>query len=886
MLMPLTRQAHQASMEEPGMAGLLPIRDFLDKVMVRIDGCFVAGYRVGGLNTYFADNGKRNLRKANMEFLLRALPERSMRLQVRCEVTQEVGDLLTRFDQAKQNPLPALTSLERLRRALWEQRERAGYYLNHVITAYFIWDPRIHQELTAEGVNATALMRAAGFSPSIRKCIQRSRAEHEQLLGAFESLLTGVETSLYATGMELERMTDQELFLEVKKALNPKISDRRPYVRSEIGYHSAREQAANVNLEEAETYLNIDGLLYGVLTVKDLPDSTAPGLMRALSVLDYPLVISAEVVIDEQTQVVAQYNSRLKKMQAAQISASGGHKIDVSASVAQRELRDVLDNIQSSSLKTCKWSMTLVTRTSTPAWSHEEIEKARILINERLQQLRYAVARLNGARAIAETWAKQRLWIGSLPGLADENQRDLECLTPNAADLLPLETPWGGTPEALMLFETPYRQLISFSPWGTGLANANLLIMGKSGGGKTFLTQQMLLMAARARPKVSILEKGDSYQALVELMGGRIVDVDLDGRETLNPWDLPPGQTEPSNDKIAFLKQLVLFMIGAGEDDQKDQILLEGLISDAIAATYRRVGMRESNPTPRMSDLAAELAQWQDEDGLDDVRAEARLTAAKLRPWVGDRGIYARLFDRHTNMDLSSDWIYFNIEKLADDPRLQTAMSFSIAHDTAERFSGQDGRPAIMILDECWFLLDSPILAPQVEQLFRTSRKRGGSVWAISQAPEDFVGTSDNPRPQGPAIIKTTDTKIIGQQPGETHALRDHLRLTDVAIEQIKTFSSPRKGHGGDVLIAIGEDADTTHTIRVVPTPVDYWVCTTDKRETVYRRWFLQQHADRPLIESYGLLGEKFPNGLSTLEPLEEECSGEVLRLIKTERTQ
>src|SRR5437660_12868193 len=89
----------------------------------------------------------------------------------------------------------------------------------------------------------------------------------------------------------------------------------------------------------------------------------------------------------------------------------------------------------------------------------------------------------------------------------------------------------------------PYRQLIPFSSFDSSLGDANLLIMAKTGGGKTFLAQLMLLMMARSRPLVSILERGDSYSPLVELMGGRVINVQLDGRETLNPWDLPDGET-------------------------------------------------------------------------------------------------------------------------------------------------------------------------------------------------------------------------------------------------------------------------------------------------------------------------------------------------------
>ena len=100
--------------------------------------------------------------------------------------------------------------------------------------------------------------------------------------------------------------------------------------------------------------------------------------------------------------------------------------------------------------------------------------------------------------------------------------------------------PWTGTRRSpLILFETPYRQLIPFSMFDPDLSDANGLLMAKSGGGKTLAAQQMLLMAARANPLISILERGDSYQPLVELMGGEMIEMSLDSDQTINPWDLP-----------------------------------------------------------------------------------------------------------------------------------------------------------------------------------------------------------------------------------------------------------------------------------------------------------------------------------------------------------
>ena len=76
------------------------------------------------------------------------------------------------------------------------------------------------------------------------------------------------------------------------------------------------------------------------------------------------------------------------------------------------------------------------------------------------------------------------------------------------------------------------------------LSDANGLLMAKSGGGKTLAAQQMLLMAARANPLISILERGDSYQPLVELMGGEMIEMSLDSDQTINPWDLPRGRDQ------------------------------------------------------------------------------------------------------------------------------------------------------------------------------------------------------------------------------------------------------------------------------------------------------------------------------------------------------
>ena len=81
------------------------------------------------------------------------------------------------------------------------------------------------------------------------------------MLAEFESLLRGLETTLEAAELGARRLTDDELFLEAKRALNPLSPDHRPYRRGEeqLEYRSAREQIVDTSIaDETDSYLNVE----------------------------------------------------------------------------------------------------------------------------------------------------------------------------------------------------------------------------------------------------------------------------------------------------------------------------------------------------------------------------------------------------------------------------------------------------------------------------------------------------------------------------------------------------------------------------------------------------------------------------------------------------
>ncbi len=889
--MPKTTAEHDKSLNDAAFCELLPVRDFLDGVMIRDDGAFVAGFALKGSLTYFADDEQRNDVKSLIASLLLTIPEESMRVQFRYEVLESTAGLLDDYASLRQTDNPRAQALDEQRESQLRALDRDGEFLTRYASVYFIWRPDVHARVTHEGrtdAEASRTSSKGGFfsglsgSVSIRGNIQRARERHEELLHRFRSLMIGVETSLQRAELQPTRMGHEEMFLEIKRATCPDRPDTAPLRSMHLSerYISAREQLATVSLRNAsDTVLQIDEYLWSVISLKMAPDQTEPGCIRTLLTLGFPIVITTQAMVPDQQKVLTHYKKQYKKMRGALVDKDGNYRADVGAEVASQEILELQEQIISGSVKTCRMSMTVMIRASRRCTNQVERMAAELELANRAQKVMSIIGAMNTARGYQETSAKQRLFISSLPGMAGEDKREIDLLSEHVADLVAIELPWPGTTDdPLMLFPTPYRQLLPYSHFSPGLENANMIVAATSGTGKGVMVGKMALTYARTGSKISILERGDSYARAIEYMGGKMMTVSLDSPYTINPFDLPPGESVPSNDHVGFLKNLIRFMIG--DSGASDSDLLDSIILHEVREAYSRAQNR-TNPIPLLSDVVDGLALFIDKDKSAKVEDEARIAARKLGPWV-QTGMYAKLFDRHTTVEMHSPWLYFNIEQLTDDPKLETAMSLLIAYATTRRAVGTGRQKCITILDECWSLLESPFLGPVVVQLFRTARKRNAAVWAVSQAVADFTGTLKSPNKFGAAIMTTTATKLIGRQKGDSSVLTDFIHLNETTVNHIKSLAMTEKGKKSEWVGIVGEKAESTFSFQVVPTPMEYWIMTTFPREKDFRSFWLAKHIDLPLEERYALLAKKYPHGLSALPKQPEELSGEVWQVIES----
>src|SRR5262249_22575149 len=182
-MMPLKMEQYERALAQPLLCEQLKVRDLCDNLLIQLNGSFVACYRVSGICSYYASDDDRNRTKLLLEALIRSLPERSMRLQVRFEISEGVGDLIARYNREQQNPNAVLQAIDREQSGAWLKRNDEGYYLQHSLHFYFIWDPRIHHQ--SPDLEWKNNMPGPSFSISPSHFVERSRREHEDLVAEF-----------------------------------------------------------------------------------------------------------------------------------------------------------------------------------------------------------------------------------------------------------------------------------------------------------------------------------------------------------------------------------------------------------------------------------------------------------------------------------------------------------------------------------------------------------------------------------------------------------------------------------------------------------------------------------------------------------------------------
>ena len=853
------------------LAARVPISEIRDGVIVRRDGSFCAGWECSGVATQFADAERLEAVSAAFDAFIKGIRHPEIELQFRYLIDYETPRVLEGRKALGNCANSSAGWLEENRLSFWRSAIDAGQMRSIRLLAFVSWKPKhtwetrsaasrfaagLWQGLVQDGFGMFAkVVRAALKETRTTALLQRNREEHTRLVAEFNHIL---ET--YRLGLEaitpLRRLTEPELVEIVYRALNP--ADRQLPTRQSTAL-------LNTDWFEGVRLLDLGGVLKAVVTLSELPETTFASLLRPLLALDFSSEVILNVRVPDQAAKVRKLRVLLKKSLAFQLRKDGSRRRDFQAAALEKDTVDTLASAITSSQRIVEIELAVAVSTSTVTRSSAEREKSEQDLAQRVESVLQRFGQINGARGYREETALLPTFIAFLPGAHSvrKTNREFTILSGQAADFVPIETPWTGTHDGKPAFLTRTREgtFLRLDPFSPGLPNGNILVTGKTGSGKSFLIKQLLMQLQVLNPRIAIVTKGADYRALVELLGGQYREISLRTNLVKNPWDLQANSGEPDSAQIAGVASLAAHMAGkTGSDDSVTLNFLE----KAVRMTYER--LLAIGKTPRFSDLKWTLEHYPCENAV--IEQLAQLVALKLNRWTGE-GVYAQLFDRETSPEFekAEDIICYDIDGLKESPELQTAVAFTVARAIDQQIGRKDTggnlRPTIAVFDEVWAMLADPVLGAQILNAFRTARKRYGSIIAASQGIEDFVGTAESPHTVGLAILQNTEAKFICAQLGELSRLRDVLHLSEPAVEAVKELRNV-PGHFAESYVLVANQPESSTVIQLTATPFDYWASTSNPLETEFRQKFAQEHPELSNLEVIYRLGMAQPKGLAS----------------------
>jgi type IV secretion system protein VirB4 len=568
-------------------------------------------------------------------------------------------------------------------------------------------------------------------------------------LGNYEPRLLGVyETSQGPCSEPLEFLS--YLFNgEMRPVLLPMqdIGDYLPYRRISFGQDAIELGRAGASPRQ----------FLGLVSIKDYPGQTAPGMLDQLLRLPFELTLSQSFGFVERQAALSRMNLALRRMRSAEDEALS----------LRSELTEAKDNVAAGRAAFGEHHMTIAVRAGSPNEVDEGVAEAQASLADL------------GILSVREDIALEPAFWAQFPGNFKYIARRGLVSTSNFAGLAschnfslgkPAGNHWG---EAVTLLETtaagPY--FFNFHQGDLG----NFTVIGPSGSGKTVVLNFLLAQARKFQPRIIFFDKDRGAELFIRAIGGRY-DVLRPGIPSgLNPLQLPdtPANRQFIIDWIAVL---------AGGADGEDL----ARIKDAVEANYEQLVEH------RRLRYIVELFRGGHRPHGNDLWS-------RLMPWWGE-GERAWLFDNEMDLtDLSAESVGFDMTQVLDDPIVRTPAMMVLFHRVEERL---DGSPAIIVVDEGWKALDDEVFLRRIKDWEKTIRKRNGIVGFATQSAQDALESRI-----ASAIIEQAATQIFMSNPkAQAREYIDGFGLTEHELELVRTIPDSAHcfliKHGNDSVVA------------------------------------------------------------------------------------
>ena len=332
--------------------------------------------------------------------------------------------------------------------------------------------------------------------------------------------------------------------------------------------------------------------------------------------------------------------------------------------------------------------------------------------------------------------------------------------------------------------------------------NANMIILGASGSGKSTAAKLMIRSHIRNDYQLVCVDPEGELTEMTKNYGGEVVDLGKGGQYgMINPLEIV---MDSDDDQInsqglgytvltSTLQTLKAFMKYYSPNIEEDVLTLFGEIA---LETYARFGIAyntnfshyKSTDFPRMQDVyitvTSKLTSMTEKTHERDVLERLEL---KLRPLVKELQYY---FNGYTTIDTSNDYLVFNIKEIMNsDVNVRNALLFNVLK-YAWSLCLNPNKNTVLSVDEAHVLLGSQneLGAEFLAQVQRRARKYNTGTIIITQQPSDFVAS--NMIMHGKAIFDNASYYLVmglRKQAAEDLALL--IDLNDNEKENIKRYN-------------------------------------------------------------------------------------------------
>jgi type IV secretory pathway VirB4 component len=234
---------------------------------------------------------------------------------------------------------------------------------------------------------------------------------------------------------------------------------------------------------------------------------------------------------------------------------------------------------------------------------------------------------------------------------------------------------------------------------------------------------------------------------------------------------------------------------------------------------------------PTMSDMARVTSQAAMTE-TDPMQKERLQQFARGLSLFTKSGAFGGLVDGYTNIDTEKLFIVFDTREV-NEPRLERIAVYILAEFIRRKAaeSKERGVRFAAIIDEASTLMRFKAGARLLDDLSRRARHYGMMLVSITQQLKDFFRQQE----EADSVVKNAHMKILlRQDPSDLKLLKETLRLRDAEVHAIEQFAKDQeKRKESQALLIVG----AVHgTIKLVPSPMDYWICTSEPIRDIPKR--------------------------------------------------